>query len=255
MKPLKKLKFIHITKNAGSAIENFGQTININWGKFDTDIKSMTAYLPKMNIHAFWHIPTIYYDNNILKKIMNSYDFFVVVRNPYDRIISEFYCKWGGYPSYLNDAQNNQNNQNNTHTHFINSADLADLANSTNSDAKYKINKWIQYKLIKLKKKLAKYVPKNGHWLPQYFFIYNSNKKNIVKHSNIIHFENITNELNHLFNLYNINADFSKQQIVNSSNKSFNVCDLSDVNINLINKIYANDFKLFGYDKIKNDNK
>ena len=25
-----------------------------------------------------------------------KYDWFVIIRNPYERLISEFYCKWGG---------------------------------------------------------------------------------------------------------------------------------------------------------------
>ena len=28
--------------------------------------------------------------------LQQKYDWFMVVRNPYDRILSEFYCKWGG---------------------------------------------------------------------------------------------------------------------------------------------------------------
>ena len=33
---------------------------------------------------------------------MMKHDYFLVCRNPYDRIISEFHCKWGGVGKYIN---------------------------------------------------------------------------------------------------------------------------------------------------------
>ena len=75
----KELKFIHITKNAGTYIEDTAKKSNINFGRFHEE-------------YGFWHriFPSV--DPKIKKK----YDWFVVVRNPYDRILSEYYCKWGG---------------------------------------------------------------------------------------------------------------------------------------------------------------
>ena len=37
-----------------------------------------------------WH--EIFVNKPMLK---TKYDWFTVVRNPYERVISEFYCKWG----------------------------------------------------------------------------------------------------------------------------------------------------------------
>jgi len=75
----KELKFIHITKNAGTSIENSAIKHHIYWGRFHKE-------------YGYWHIPFIKID----KSIRDKYDWFVVVRNPYTRILSEYYCKWGG---------------------------------------------------------------------------------------------------------------------------------------------------------------
>ena len=76
---MKQLKFIHITKYAGTTIENIGKKNNILWGKFHTEYG--------------W-----YHENfsNKNEKLKLKYDWFMVIRNPYERLISEFYCRWGG---------------------------------------------------------------------------------------------------------------------------------------------------------------
>ena len=82
---MKELKFIHITKCAGTSIENIGYENNIHWGRFHKE-------------YGYWHVKFVF-KNEFLKK---KYDWFVVVRNPYDRLISEFYCKYGGIGKFNN---------------------------------------------------------------------------------------------------------------------------------------------------------
>lgn len=76
---MKELKFIHITKCAGTTIEDIGKAKNILWGRFHTE-------------YGWWHqkFP------NKKKELKDKYNWFMVVRNPYDRILSEYYCIWGG---------------------------------------------------------------------------------------------------------------------------------------------------------------
>jgi len=76
---MRDLKFIHITKTAGTSIEDIANEAGIKWGRFDP------TYGP-------WHQLPIRKD----KRIFTSADWFMVVRNPYSRIVSEFHCKWGG---------------------------------------------------------------------------------------------------------------------------------------------------------------
>jgi hypothetical protein len=78
---MKELKFIHITKCAGTTIENLGKEKKIKWGMYHS------------KEYGHHHKP---FKNKPLK-LRKKYDWFMVVRNPYTRLVSEFYCKWGGY--------------------------------------------------------------------------------------------------------------------------------------------------------------
>ena len=69
-----KLKFLHIPKTAGTSIENAAKNNNLLWGRFDKTLKSV---YPKC---APWHCP---------QKIPPYC--FCVIRNPFDRFISQFY--------------------------------------------------------------------------------------------------------------------------------------------------------------------
>lgn len=76
---MKELKFIHITKCAGTSIENLGKKKNILWGRFHKE-------------YGWWH--GIFTKKPL--RLKSKYDWFIVVRNPYERILSEYYCKYGG---------------------------------------------------------------------------------------------------------------------------------------------------------------
>lgn len=76
---MKELKFIHITKCAGTTIEDLGKEKGICWGKYHKE-------------YGWWH--EIFSNKGV--ELKNKYDWFMVVRNPYERILSEYYCRWGG---------------------------------------------------------------------------------------------------------------------------------------------------------------
>ena len=68
------LQFIHIPKTGGSSIEDAAYENNIKWGRKDKSLKKKYK-----NVND-WHTP----------QKVEGYS-FCVIRNPYDRFISEFY--------------------------------------------------------------------------------------------------------------------------------------------------------------------
>jgi hypothetical protein len=81
----KPINFSHITKTGGTSIEKVGLRHNMYWGR---ENKIWAKYCD--DTYNYWHTPLKYTDISFV----NSYNWFTVVRNPYDRIISELNCKW-----------------------------------------------------------------------------------------------------------------------------------------------------------------
>ena len=196
---MKELKFIHITKCAGTYIENIGIKHGYKWGRFHKEYG--------LNTHCSepWH-------NYIIPdSIKNKYDWFMIIRNPYHRIISEFYCKWGfgGYKRIKN--------------HTIQS-----------------MNDFLK-KQIHNRDKLSQ---GGGHYTEQYKYIeHNPN-------STIIHYENFVEELSSLFKKYNIHIPLEFKIEPKIKKQTFTINDFDSELIELINKVYSKDFELGGYTKI-----
>lgn len=203
----KELFFIHIPKNAGTSIEDCFKKKNINIGKFYFNKKKkfkLSIKNNKNNPWNLWHIPPKYFlDNSYKNKIL-----FAIVRNPYDRIISE--CKYRG--GKCND---------------INKFIIENLK-------AYKKNKFIL----------------DSHLIPQSEFI-----KGNVECKEIIRFENLNKDFEKLLKKYN----YPKMDLPhnNKSNikKKISINILNKKTINLINEIYEEDFKNFGYKLIDVYNK
>ena len=77
----KPLKFIHIAKNAGTSIEQIGKDHGLLWGVHDPEYVEDGK---NMNIMSRHLIPS-----KLSSDYLGKYDFFMVVRNPYTRTLSQ----------------------------------------------------------------------------------------------------------------------------------------------------------------------
>ena len=158
---------------------------------------------------------------------MEGSDTFVVIRNPYNRIVSEYYCSYYGYRGEYRD-------------------DPAVF------------NAWIVGHL----KQIAKIL--QDHMLPQHYYVYDENGDKVIDH--IIRYENLKPEFDELMETYGLpmrmsdkNSKTVHHTYVDSSKrrrrrrkkeKHTSVDDISPENIQKINEVYSRDFELFGYPMI-----
>lgn len=81
---MKQLKFMHITKTGGSSIEFSAKDSGVLWGRFDPIITKNVYHLKNIE-----HVSILYLKDKLLyEKLKEQYEWFVIVRNPYDRIVS-----------------------------------------------------------------------------------------------------------------------------------------------------------------------
>lgn len=208
----KKLKFVHITKCAGVNIENINT--NEEWGRFDKEIESMFKSVD-YRLWPFWHVPFKYLLKEQVDEMLEKYDLFTVVRNPYDRIISEYYCRWAGPGSN------------------------GVLKESKSID---EFNRFIRFRLLDLKQKMKNNEKIHQHYTPQHYYFVDKEGNNIIK--NVLKLENLSVDFNELMEKYGYEYMLDQKEV---TKRNFGVLHLSYENISLIREIYKKDFEMFGY--------
>ena len=208
------LRFIHVTKCAGSSIESVSQK---SWGKHDMDYCAATCeiYTDK---GSWWHVPLRLAKAHVLRDLLKKFDYFIVVRNPFERVVSEFYCPWGG-PGKKSDTD------------------------------VYVFNAWISEKL----EGLSSSPPMHGHWAPQYLYVEDGEGKLIVQPSNVIFMESLDTQYASLMKRYSLSDTYALRGDVHvnqSQDKKFCAADLDSRNIELVTRVYDRDFEYFGYDRV-----
>ena len=198
--PKNELEFIHIPKTGGTSIENLGKKYNIKWGQFNN-----IYMVEKSTGRSLWRNPYYIYNKNN----------FTIVRNPYDRIISEFFYRL-----------------------------KLKLMNYDNNIEGFK--QWLEYIFKEYKKDKHIY---DNHILPQTEYVYDKNNKKRIEYVFKLE-DNINEKLDNLFKQYNLNIDIKMLEHNNKSNKTFGKKDLDQITLDSIYEFYKRDFKLLGYDKI-----
>ena len=229
-----RLEFIHITKTGGSAIEAAAShQAKIAWGachyrvriphcsmstNWYCDLHGPNTNIPNMTYFGEpWHSPAHWQRKNPFRDA----HIFVVVRNPYDRIISEYHCFFYGYKG-------------------------------PDSDDLNVFNQWIEDEVNLTPNRLQ------SHMLPQHHYAYDTNGNKIVDH--VLKYENLNEEFDNLMREYGIPMTLppkTKKTVLHTysekdtqTRRIFNAHDLTARNIKLINDVYHLDFEYYGYPKM-----
>jgi len=221
-----KLEFVHITKTGGVAITQLGSSLGIKWGichwkkvneckapcdtvdiiitKNHDDLYNKTEIPVKYRTTTEpWHSPPHWFKDNPYKNA----DTFTVLRNPYDRVLSEYYSKFGGYVG----------------------------PNKENATV---LNQWVQKRLS--------VILRQAHFLPHYFYVFDKRDKQVIDHvlryENLSEeFPALVNK----YYEYDVNLNERFNQRV--SGDSMAISDFSQETINMINTYYEKDFASFNY--------
>lgn len=194
------LEFIHIPKNAGTTIENIANKKDIKWGRMKP---SHRDYAPDDSGCSYWHIPPKKFrKDNYYQKDKT----FCVIRNPYDRIVSEYKYRH---------------------------------KNNKSMDNPKIMNEWISKHLS------SDFTSKgnlNCHFIPQYEFVYDDYGDKTCDH--VLNFNNLQKEFNDLMSQNNYDLRLNKEK--HNSTDSFNLTsnDLTLANKLKIFSIYKKDFEL-----------
>ena len=235
-----RLRFIHITKTAGATIEFVGR--EEHWGQHDGEYgKKMRASL-EWTPKDYWHIPPQFMTSELFSDLRSHFDYFAVVRNPFERVISETFCKWAGFQNkHKNKMWNPRKN-------------WKDPAN---------INAWITYRLNEVQTKIQTFEQQKsivglhvaanetllcGHWIPQHYYVVDDSGIDFIQPENVLRFENIARDFQGLMERYGLSyilGDVHHNK--RPEDATFTVLQLSEVNIELIRNIYRKDFIKFDY--------
>ena len=270
------LEFVHITKTGGTAIEKAAAQAGITWGVCHYETRRDTCFplrpdlgwpktfqlrssiVPYPNFQGeYWHIPPHWF-------IQNPYsgsDAFVVVRNPYDRYISEFYCRYFGYykkSQHVHGAVSKNGNadrvaqfqqlarqkeafQARKTIHKVNHRRLLLDDYVVDDDERAQFNKW-------LLRQLKTYQGTTSHLLPQHFYVYNGNGTQVITH--VLKFERLQQDFVKLMKHYNLSVSLPLEHINvgYNSGRRLTRADLSAEAIQAINEFCHDDFRLFGYE-------
>lgn len=252
----KRLEFVHITKTAGSSIEKAATLQGINWGAchwmafeevgcLTPDIKDYVA--PDYQSYALtspWHTPPKILIERVKSPSEHPYGndatLFAVVRNPYDRALSEYYCPWTGYKR-------------------------------SNKNEAGALNMWLKNKVTNVEKVLKDYAQKTEeernvvqgpdlnedewdlsqkHFVNQAEYVYDGDRQ-IIDH--VLHYETLEKDFAKLMTAYeltNVKLPDKSHGVYSKDTKKLTYLDLDDETIALINRYAEPDFKKFGYEMV-----
>jgi len=230
------LQFVHIAKTGGSFLETLASQHNISWGAclylnrlgggskwarcppyLDKERKNRTRY--GYNLSP-WHIPPVTLREQTAQDdffpYFNGSTLFMVVRNPYERVLSSF-KHWQRHRKKQTGVQ---------------------LVEILNTFMKTKLQHMPDEGLYKL----------DGHLVPQYLYTQPVYPDQPVE---ILRLESLADDFGCLVQKYRLprSMDFrgGNHSAVNASPSEVTISNLTDESIALIERVYQQDFQSFGY--------
>jgi chondroitin 4-sulfotransferase 11 len=195
-----KIIFFHIPKTGGSSIElAFGLFTFNNGYRIDNNIKAMQ--------HFTWEE----YKNYLGQKKYDEYYKFTIIRNPYNKVISDYF--------------------------WLKNIAKLEYDNFQNKS----FDEYLDYCDHLVKNNLYNLTIFHDHFMPQHKFIYDNNNKLMI--DKIFQFENFDYIENFIKIIYDVNINHINK------NETKNNIILNDEQKNKIYNIYKNDFILLKYSK------
>lgn len=240
---LHALEFVHIPKTGGTSIEIAASRVGIAWGicKF-TKFRSgqpqcdhLRPFRHQIQLQrnsewecrtpaSPWHCPpSKFAAGNKFARVRT----FAVVRDPYERMISEYY--------YFFKSQGKRNYRNVVTGKRDFTGDL--------NDPRF-MNRWID---MAVQAAAAQGHCYNGHCVPFYDFVYAPDGTRVVSH--VLKMESLREEFEALMDRYQMPVAL-EQHNVRKGNSTLGVRDLSADTIAKINEWSRRDFEVFGYDML-----
>lgn len=254
------LELVHIPKTGGTTLEKLAARHGITWGMChyvpDQGCPGNVTYhfyhyrqgtpLPKERWAPFWHVPPRYYrrmasttNTTTVSLFPNPYPLdiplFAVVRNPYERLLSEWY-----FSTITNQRQSPR---------YSNNAS--------------KLNAFVHQLLGNYKRghvpsgtvgemtNVNPYWLRDAHFIPQSHYCFDVDGTTpVVQH--ILKFESLQPDFNQLMRDYGMNDIILGDEHNNAVDikKELSIWNLTDDSVRLLNEVYHDDFVAFGYEKL-----
>ena len=235
------LAFLHIPRNGGGSIEYAASKKHIRWGicnywqKDGVCSKDNPPVYTKVTnpfMYQWYHVPIQWIPEEV-PTYYKGHDLFAVVRNPYDRMVSEF--NWQCHSM-----------------RYCEENEESIIGNATF------LNEWLDAQLTKFREcpKVEKLDPAHpdqpcvmmwsGHFIRQSDFIFDGPTMDKPMVDYVLHFETLAEEFVSLMKDYSMNLTLTPYNL-HRTDKGLTVQDLNKTTIDLINEVYLRDFKLWGY--------
>lgn len=232
------LIFFHIPKTAGTAIEYAAGKQDIPWGsclfnhKPKRDICKYPSEVEWPRHVGWWHLPSQLFPLAHINPYQGA-ELFGVIRNPYDRLVSEYY-----YTCTLKVF-----------------AWRPDQCKRERLFEKAYMNEWLQDKLSDRDTDPAlAYLTDNGHFTPQYDFVFGPNDVRMLDHVLMLD-DTLPDQFSRLMTRFSLpHVELEKLNALGAqardSDEHLTVGDLDEKTVKAIHESYPHDFDL-GYSKIK----